>query len=111
MEKGSFKIEKKFHPERLFIRKDYVDTINNGYQHEKNDFNNYILYLRIEDSVLRIHHINQSKREIMYDYLTSPDYQPRQDVFINKMNEVIDCLCCDKEEKFYRIIRREEYDD
>ena len=63
--------------ERIFKRLDYVPLMS-GYDEKYNDLDEYAVYIRVEDSVIRINYANVDTGRVGYDFITTTEIQPSQ---------------------------------
>jgi len=98
---------------KIFIKKDIYNSPS-GFEMANNDFDGWAMYVRIEDTVLRINHIHVETGTIKYDTLT-PDFSiPSENIANYIFGNIIETEIFKKQRpdeykehnKHYRVIRR-----
>jgi hypothetical protein len=84
----------------IFMRADKFAT---PCSHEiaNNDLKDFAIYKRIENSVIRIHEIDNTKGQVIFNIVTSPDLMVSADMLQNTLLELLSTY----NDKNYKIIR------
>lgn len=98
---------------KIFLKKD-ISNSPSGFEIDNNDFDGWAMYVRIEDTVLRINSIHVESGMIKYENIT-PDFSiPNENIANYIFGNIIETEIFKKKspkeyceyKKHYRIIRR-----
>lgn len=92
---------------KILMRRDLYRSPS-AHEIQDNDLKSYALYLRVDDTVLRVNYMNLTKGTIRFDSITSTEIVPNEILLNNTLGSIIDDAKYKKdnpdEKQHYRVI-------